>query len=44
MSTSSLLDAIRAAKAREDDAARELLIGVAEWADAHTTGGLMPDL
>ncbi|MSY84188.1 MAG: hypothetical protein F2693_05620 [Actinobacteria bacterium] len=44
MSTSSLLDAIRAAKAREDDAARELLIGVAQWADAHTTGALMPDL
>ena len=44
MSTSSLLDAIRAAKQREDDAARELLIGVAEWADAHTTGALMPDL
>ncbi|WP_460736293.1 HNH endonuclease signature motif containing protein [Nocardioides ginkgobilobae] len=44
MSTSALLDAIRAAKAREDDAARELLIGVAEWADAHTTGALMPDL
>ena len=44
MSTSPLLDAIRAAKAREDDAARELLIGVAEWADAHTTGALMPDL
>ncbi len=44
MSTSPLLDAIRAAKAREDDAARELLIGVAQWADAHTTGALMPDL
>ena len=44
MPTSSLLDAIRAAKAREDDAARELLIGVAQWADAHTTGALMPDL
>ncbi|WP_300645108.1 HNH endonuclease signature motif containing protein [Nocardioides sp.] len=44
MSTSPLLDAIRAAKQREDDAARELLIGVAEWADAHTTGALMPDL
>ncbi|MGV3562848.1 MAG: hypothetical protein ACO1ON_06145, partial [Nocardioides sp.] len=44
MSTSPLLDAIRAAKAREDDAARELLIGVAQWADAHTTGVLMPDL
>ncbi|MSY84912.1 MAG: hypothetical protein F2693_09320 [Actinobacteria bacterium] len=44
MSTSPLLDAIRAAKRREDDAARELLIGVAQWADAHTTGALMPDL
>ncbi len=44
MSTSPLLDAIRAAKAREDDAARELLIGVGEWADLHTTGALMPDL
>ena len=44
MSTGLLLDAIRAAKQREDDAARELLIGVAEWADAHTTGALMPDL
>jgi len=44
MSTSPLLDAIRAAKRREDDAARELLIGVAEWADLHTTGALMPDL
>ncbi|WP_300643555.1 HNH endonuclease signature motif containing protein [Nocardioides sp.] len=44
MSTSSLLDAIRGAKQREDDAARELLIGVAEWADRHTTGALMPDL
>ncbi len=44
MSTSSLLDAIRAAKRREDDAARELLIGVADWADRHTTGVLMPDL
>ncbi|WP_460736427.1 HNH endonuclease signature motif containing protein [Nocardioides ginkgobilobae] len=43
MPTSSLLEAIRAAKAREDDAARELLIGVAQWADAHTTGVLMPD-
>ncbi|MGV3562536.1 MAG: hypothetical protein ACO1ON_04580, partial [Nocardioides sp.] len=44
MSTAPVLDAIRAAKQREDDAARELLIGVAEWADAHTTGALMPDL
>ncbi|WP_460739278.1 HNH endonuclease signature motif containing protein [Nocardioides ginkgobilobae] len=44
MSTGSLLDAIRAAKRREDDAARELLIGVADWADRHTTGVLMPDL
>jgi 5-methylcytosine-specific restriction endonuclease McrA len=44
MSTSLLLDAIRAAKQREDDAARELLIGVAQWADRHTTGALMPDL
>ena len=44
MSIGSLLDAIRAAKQREDDAARELLIGVAEWADRHTTGALMPDL
>ncbi|CAB4745822.1 unannotated protein [freshwater metagenome] len=43
MATASLLDAIRTAKAREDDAARELLIGIAEWADAHTTGVLMPD-
>ncbi|WP_300643312.1 HNH endonuclease signature motif containing protein [Nocardioides sp.] len=44
MSTSSLLDAILAARQREDDAARELLIGVGEWADLHTTGALMPDL
>ncbi|MGV3561954.1 MAG: hypothetical protein ACO1ON_01620, partial [Nocardioides sp.] len=44
MSTAPVLDAIRAAKQREDDAARELFIGVAEWADAHTTGVLMPDL
>ncbi|WP_460733493.1 HNH endonuclease signature motif containing protein [Nocardioides ginkgobilobae] len=44
MPTSPLLDAIRAAKQREDDAARELLIGVAQWADRHTTGALMPDL
>ncbi len=44
MSTAPVLDAILAAKAREDDAARELLIGVAEWADLHTTGALMPDL
>ncbi|MSY85943.1 MAG: hypothetical protein F2693_14685 [Actinobacteria bacterium] len=44
MSTSPLLDAIRAAKQREDDAARELLIGVVEWADRHTTGALLPDL
>ncbi len=44
MYTGPLLDAIRAAKAREDDAARELLIGVAQWADRHTTGALMPDL
>ena len=44
MPTASVLDSILAAKAREDDAARELLIGVAEWADLHTTGALMPDL
>ena len=44
MSTAPVLDAILAAKRREDDAARELLIGVAEWADLHTTGALMPDL
>ena len=44
MPTSPVLDAILAAKRREDDAARELLIGVAEWADLHTTGALMPDL
>ncbi|WP_300641191.1 HNH endonuclease signature motif containing protein [Nocardioides sp.] len=44
MSTAPVLDAIRAAKQREDDAARELLIGVGEWADLHTTGALMPDL
>jgi 5-methylcytosine-specific restriction endonuclease McrA len=44
MSTAPVLDSILAAKAREDDAARELLIGVAEWADLHTTGALMPDL
>ena len=44
MSTAPVLDAILAAKRREDDAARELLIGVAQWADAHTTGALMPDL
>jgi 5-methylcytosine-specific restriction endonuclease McrA len=44
MPTAPVLDSILAAKAREDDAARELLIGVAEWADLHTTGALMPDL
>jgi 5-methylcytosine-specific restriction endonuclease McrA len=44
MSTAPVLDSILAAKRREDDAARELLIGVAEWADLHTTGALMPDL
>jgi hypothetical protein len=44
MSTTPVLDSILAAKRREDDAARELLIGVAEWADLHTTGALMPDL
>ena len=44
MPTAPALDSILAAKAREDDAARELLVGVAEWADAHTTGALMPDL
>ncbi len=44
MPTTPVLDAILAAKAREDDAARELLIGVGEWADLHTTGALMPDL
>jgi 5-methylcytosine-specific restriction endonuclease McrA len=44
MSTAPVLDAILAAKRREDDAARELLIGVAEWADLHTTGALVPDL
>ena len=44
MSTAPVLDAILAAKRREDDAARELLIGVGEWADLHTTGALMPDL
>ena len=44
MSTAPVLDSILAAKAREDDAARDLLIGVAEWADLHTTGALMPDL
>jgi hypothetical protein len=43
MSTAPVLDSILAAKRREDDAARELLIGVAEWADLHTTGALMPD-
>ena len=44
MSTAPVLDSILAAKAREDEAARELLVGVAEWADLHTTGALMPDL
>ena len=44
MPTTPVLDSILAAKRREDDAARELLIGVAAWADAHTTGALMPDL
>ena len=44
MSAAPVLDAILAAKRREDDAARELLIGVGEWADLHTTGALMPDL
>ena len=44
MPTAPVLDSILAAKRREDDAARELLIGVAEWADLHTTGALMPDL
>ena len=44
MSTAPVLDSILAAKRREDDAARELLIGVGEWADLHTTGALMPDL
>jgi 5-methylcytosine-specific restriction endonuclease McrA len=44
MPTAPVLDSILAAKAREDDAARELLIGVGEWADLHTTGALMPDL
>ncbi len=44
MPTALVLDAILAAKRREDDAARELLVGVAEWADLHTTGALMPDL
>jgi len=44
MPTAPVLDSILAAKRREDDAARELLIGVGEWADLHTTGALMPDL
>ena len=44
MSTGDLLALAVAQKQAADDADRQLFITVAEWADRHTTGELMPDL
>ena len=43
-STGDLLTAIRDLDRAADQADRDRFIAIAEWADAHTTGRLMPDL
>ncbi len=42
--TGDLLSLAVAQKQAADDADRQLFITIAEWADRHTTGALMPDL
>ena len=42
--TSDLLTAIRDLDRAADQADRDRFIAIAEWADAHTTGRLLPDL